>query len=223
MDHVIFSCSVDYFHFNNQINKGILRILIISNEKITLANKLNFIRNDQNFTEEDNANWDIIEISKVSDQIIKKLINNLKSELSDDFFISFESLIKIGKKAEPMLKIVLNGSIEKLGFREDLFKFALNLIQSGEVENPQVFQLYNPDFIKRARAIMQIEDAENLNYLNFILPLVEDPDDSVRWAAINFLINMKQLDDSLVYNKLINQMGKESNPVIQKKLKAVLI
>jgi len=35
LDHVIFSCSVDYFHFNNKFNKGILRILIISNEKIT--------------------------------------------------------------------------------------------------------------------------------------------------------------------------------------------
>ena len=68
---------------------------------------MNFLRNDGNLTEEDNANWGVIEISKITNRIIEKLINNLKSELSDDFFISFESLIKIGKKAETMLEAVL--------------------------------------------------------------------------------------------------------------------
>ena len=183
---------------------------------------MNFIRNDRNLTEEDNANWGIIEISKITNRIIEKLIKNLKSELSDDFFISFESLIKIGKKAEPMLKAVINDNAESLGFQIDLFKFALNLMQSNEVEDSLVLQLYNPDFIARARAIMQIEDAREINYLKYVLPLVEDPDDSVRWAAINFLINTKQLDDSIVYKKLIIQMEKESNSVIQKKLTDVL-
>ena len=86
-----------------------------------------------------------------------------------------------------------------------------------------VLQLYNPDFIARARAIMQIEDTEDLNYLKHVLPLVEDPDDSVRWAAINYLINKAQLNDPIVYKKLSIQMEKESNSVIQKKLTDVLL
>ncbi|KKL14318.1 hypothetical protein LCGC14_2516860, partial [marine sediment metagenome] len=53
--------------------------------------------------EEESTNWDVIEISKVSDKNIRILIDNLKldkAELSDDFFISFESLLKIGNRAE---------------------------------------------------------------------------------------------------------------------------
>ena len=181
------------------------------------------MRNDGNLTEEDNANWGVIEVSKITNKIIESLINNLKSELSEDFFISFDSLIKIGKKAEPVVKDVLENKEEKLEFRKDLFKFFLNFFQNDEVENPLVFQLYNPDFIARARAIMQIEEAGDLSYLKYVLPLVEDPDDSVRWAAINFLINMDQLDDPMVHKKLTNQMKKESNSVIRNKLLDILV
>jgi HEAT repeat protein len=176
------------------------------------------MRNDGNLTEEDNANWGVIEVSKITNKIIESLIDNLKSELSEDFFISFDSLIKIGKKAEPMVKDVLEDNREKLDFRKDLFKFFLNFFQNDEVENHLVFQLYNPDFIARARAIMQIEEAGDLSYLKYVLPLVEDPDDSVRWAAINFLINMEKLDDPIVYKQLTIQMEKESNSVIRNKL-----
>ena len=52
----------------------------------------------------DKENYKIIEISKVDNKIIKKLIDNLKLGLSDDFFISFESLLKLGKKAESMIE-----------------------------------------------------------------------------------------------------------------------
>ena len=183
---------------------------------------MNFIRNDGNLTEEDNAKWGVIEVSKITNKIIESLIDNLKSELSEDFFISFDSLIKIGKKAEPVLKAILENNGEILNFRKDLFKFFLNFFQNDEVENPLVFQLYNSDFIARARAIMQIEEAGDLSYLKYVLPLVEDPDDSVRWAAINFLINMKQLEDPIVYKKLAIQMRKESNSVIHKKLTETL-
>ena len=184
---------------------------------------MNFIRNNGNLTEEDNANWGVIEISKITNRIIDKLINNLTSGLSDDFFISFESLIKIGKKAEPVLETVTNDNTEMLTFQKDLLKFALNLIQNDEVENPLVLQLYNPDFIARARAIMQIADSMDFSYIKYVLPLVEDPDDSVRWAAINFFIKIEQLNEPLVYKKLTLQMKKESNSVIQKKLADVLI
>jgi len=69
---------------------------------------------------------------------------------------------------------------------------------------------------------MQIEEAGDLSYLKYVLPLVEDPDDSVRWAAINFLINMDQLDDPIVYKKLTVQIEKESNSVIRNKLLNIL-
>jgi len=183
---------------------------------------LNFIRNDGNLTEEDNANWGVIEVSKITNRIIKKLIDNLNSELSDDFFISYESLIRIGKKAEPMLSTIIKNSDGTSGFRRDLFKFALNIIQKDEVENPLILQLYNPDFIVRARAIMQIEDTGDLTYLKYVLPLVADPDDSVRWAAINFFINKAQLDELIVSKKLALQLQKESNSVIRKKLIEIL-
>ena len=183
---------------------------------------MNFIRNDGNVTEEDDANWGVIEISKITNGIIGKLLDKLKKGLSDDFFISFQSLIKIGRKAEPMLQAIIDNNDNNLEFRNDLFHFALKLIQEDEIENPLVLQLYNPDFIARARAIMQIEDAGDLNYLKFILPLVEDPDDSVRWAAINFLINKGQLDKPIVFKKLKGQMRKESNSVILKRLTEIL-
>ncbi|KKM07664.1 hypothetical protein LCGC14_1731620, partial [marine sediment metagenome] len=67
---------------------------------------MSYLRDNKNWDEEENINWDIIEISKVNDKIIKDLILNLKldkSDLSDRFFISFESLLKIGKKAEAVL------------------------------------------------------------------------------------------------------------------------
>ena len=180
------------------------------------------MRNDGNLTEEDNANWGVIEVSKITNKIIESLIDNLQSELSEDFFISFDSLIKIGKKAVPVIKDVLENNGEKLASRRDIFNFFLNFFQNDEVENPLVFQLYNQDFIARAKAIMQIEEAGDLSYLKYILPLVEDPDDSVRWAAINFLINMEQLDDPIVYKKLTFQMEKESNSVIRNKLLDIL-
>ena len=51
---------------------------------------------DKHFAESNN--YDIIEVSKVNDKIIKKLLDYLKYDISDSFFISFESLLKLGNK-----------------------------------------------------------------------------------------------------------------------------
>jgi len=46
----------------------------------------------------DNPNWDVVEVSKVNDKIIMKLLNYLKYDVSEKFFISFESLLKLGNR-----------------------------------------------------------------------------------------------------------------------------
>ncbi|MFW9878964.1 MAG: hypothetical protein ACFFG0_38285, partial [Candidatus Thorarchaeota archaeon] len=67
---------------------------------------MSYLRDNKIWEEEEDVQWDVIEISKVDDKIIRYLLDNLnleKSDLSDSFFISFESLLKIGKKAEKIL------------------------------------------------------------------------------------------------------------------------
>ena len=71
-------------------------------------------------------NWSFQHISKVDDKIIKKLVNNLKSDISDDFFISLESIIKLGSKAESQLKSALNEINEELVFKKEIFQFKSN-------------------------------------------------------------------------------------------------
>ena len=68
---------------------------------------MSYLRDNKVWEDEEDLNWDLIEISQVDDKIIRSLINNLKldkSDLSDNFFIAFESLLKIGKKAEDSLE-----------------------------------------------------------------------------------------------------------------------
>ena len=165
-------------------------------------------------------NWQYIKISQIDDKTIKKLVNNLQKEVSEEFFLSFESLIKINKRAESEIENVIKHLDEQHQFKKNMFKVLLNYIKTDKIEIPLVFQLYNPDFLVRARAVMEIGKIDSLKYLNFLLPLLQDPDDSVRWSIINLLIN-KHIDDSKVYNKLKKHIELESNPIIRKKLENV--
>ena len=78
---------------------------------------------------EDDINWDVIEISKVNNKIIKKLIKNIKQEISETFFISFESLIKISwkKNIKPSLESSMK-SIKKNDWHLVLFKLLLKYV-----------------------------------------------------------------------------------------------
>jgi len=168
---------------------------------------------------EDDLNWDVIEISKVNNKIIKNLIENLKQDISESFFISFESLIKISRKKN--IKPILESFIKRMvndDWHRDLFQFILKYMNYKEIRHPLIFQLYNPDFIKRARAILQAEHAKTLKYSRLILPLMDDPDDSVRWASLNYFINLNHLDQFEVQNKLKFRLEKEVNKTILKKL-----
>jgi len=172
----------------------------------------------------DKSNYEIIEISKVDDKIIKKLIDNLKLDLSDNFFISFESLIKLGKKAESALESVIHEIDDHHQFKKEIFNLLLNFIKNNKIENPLLLNLYHPDFIVRANALMQIEKNNALKNLNFILPLISDPDDSVRWAVMRLLdsLDPSEKQNTIIFKKLKKQVDVEQNPVIQKKIKKIL-
>ena len=80
-------------------------------------------------------------------------------------------------------------------------------------------KLYHPDFITRARTLLKLEHVGDINYLNFIVPLLNDPDDSVRWAVIRFLNSHPHLiNNPLVYKELKSHIETELNPVIREKM-----
>ena len=187
---------------------------------------MSYLRDNKIWEEEDNINCDIIEISKVDDKIIRRLINNLKlhtSDLSENFFISFESLLKLGKRIEPVLDVFIKETTEIHNLKVDIFNFILDFVKNNTLKYVLVPQLYHPDFVTRARTILRLENASDLNYLRFILPLLNDPDDSVRWAVIRFLSTHSQLIyNPLIYMELKSHIQKEMNLVIKEKVKELL-
>ncbi|MFX1355449.1 MAG: HEAT repeat domain-containing protein, partial [Promethearchaeota archaeon] len=158
----------------------------------------------------------------VNDKIIKKLLNYLKYDISENFFISFESLLKLGNKIP---EYTIEGIIKELeqthNFKKELFQFILNFTRNGIIEYHLLPQLYNPDFIIRAKAVMKIKENNDSKYLKFLLPLIEDPDDSVRWSVIKYLSNYK--DNPIIYNELRKHLDNELNPIIYENLKQIVL
>lgn len=186
---------------------------------------MSFLRDNRVWEEEENLKWDVIEISKVDDKIIRILFEKMKLDtydLSDNFFIAFESLLKIGKRAEEVIDSIIKETNEIHNYKIDLFNFLLNFIKNNTIEYILVPQLYHPDFITRARTIFKIQQASDKKYLNFIIPLLNDPDDSVRWAVIRYLNTLHMVKNPLVYKELKNFIELESNPIIKEKLKEIL-
>ncbi|MFX0082650.1 MAG: HEAT repeat domain-containing protein [Candidatus Hodarchaeota archaeon] len=185
---------------------------------------MSYLGDNKIWEEEEDLNWDIIEISKVDDKIIRYLLDNLKldkSELSDNFFISFESLLKIGKKAQNIINSYIKETNEIHNFKIDIFNFMLDFIKSNKIEDLLVPYLYDPDFITRARTIFKIEQVGDKKYLKYILPLLNDPDDSVRWAVLRFLDTFNMVKNPLVCKEIKCFIEKESNYVIKEKAKEV--
>ncbi len=175
---------------------------------------------NKNYTEDNN--WDLIEVSKVNDKIIKKLLNYLKYDISENFFISFESLLKLGNKIpEYTIESIIKELDQTHNFKKELFQFILNFTKNGIIEYHLLPQLYNPDFIIRARAVMKIKENNDIKYIKFLLPLLEDPDDSVRWSIIRYLANFR--DNPIILNELKNHLDKELNPIIYKNLKEIYL
>jgi len=173
---------------------------------------------DNNYTE--SADWDVVEVSKVNDKIIRKLLGYLKYDISDRFFISFESLLKLGNKVpETTIKNIISELDQTHNFKKELFQFILNFIKYDTVEYHLLPQIYSPDFIVRARAVMKIKENNDVRYLKFLLPLLDDPDDSVRWSAIKFLT--QHIDNPIIHYELKKHLNKELNPIISDNLKEV--
>jgi len=185
---------------------------------------VSYLRDNNAWEEEENLKWDVIEISKVDDKIIRNLIEKMKldsSDLSDSFFIAFESLLKIGKRAEQAIDSYIKETSEIHNLKVDIFNFLLDFIKNNIIEHILVPQLYHPDFIVRARTIFKIEQASDQKYLKLIIPLLNDPDDSVRWAVIRFLDKFNLIRNPLVYKELKIFQELESNPVIKDKLREI--
>jgi len=168
----------------------------------------------------DNPNWDVIEVSKVNDKIIMTLLNYLKYDVSEKFFISFESLLKLGNRVpEATIRNIVEELDQSHDFKKELFQFILNFMNNEAVEYHLLPQIYSPDFIIRARAVMKIKENDDIRYLKFLLPLLDDPDDSVRWSVIKFL--SKHIKNPIIYSELKHHLNKELNPIIFDSLKEI--
>ena len=179
---------------------------------------MNYLGNNNNF--DDEGYWDVIEVSKISDKIIERLLDYLKNDISDNFFISFESVLKLGKKVPEWQLHQLMTNFESNHFKKDLFKFIIDFTNQETIEYHLLPQLYSPDFIIRARTIMKIKENDDKKYVKFLLPLIDDPDDSVRWSVIDYLAKYKE--DYKINSILNNHLMNESNPIIHKNLESIL-
>jgi len=185
---------------------------------------VSYLRNNKIWEEEENLKWDLIEISKVDDKIIRELIYKLELDnpyLSDSFFIALESLLKLRKKVEFELDLYINETDQIHYSKVDLFNFLLEFIKNDTIEDILVPQLYHPDFVIRAKTIFKLDQAGDVKYLKYILPLTNDPDDSVRWAVVKFLEKHDMIKNPLVYKELKSLIERESNQVIKKKIKEI--
>ncbi len=168
------------------------------------------------------SSWQLIDISNVDDKIIKRLLYKLSLGISDDFFLSFESLIKIGKKAQKeILSFIKADSLDP--FIKEILFFLLRLIDKEDIQYPLLMRLYNPDFIIRARTIMEIDERKRKKYFKYIIPLIDDPDDSVRWASLQLLISHDLIKKNpLIKEHLEEHLKTEKNQVIRDKIKELV-
>lgn len=168
------------------------------------------------------SNWQLVNISNIDDKIINRLLNRLSLGISDDFFLSFESLIKIGEKAkEPMVSFMKTNNLDP--FVEEILFFLLKLAKEEEIQKPLFFRLFNPDFIMRARTIMEINEKGLEEYFKYVIPLISDPDDSCRWAVVQLLISHDLIQKNpLVKEELKDHLQLEKNKVIKDKIKELI-
>ena len=207
-----------YFSFNNILFKSSNVILNYITVKKIFVIIVNEFSENPYYNESDE--WDIIKISEINDKIIKRLLDYLKSDISEQFFISFESVLKLGNKIPEWQLRQLMTTFDSNNYKKDLFEFILDFINHETIEYHLLPQLYSPDFIIRARTIMKIKENDDKKYIKFLLPLIDDPDDSVRWSVIDYLVQYKE---EIEINTLLkNHLTSESNPIIHKNLESLL-
>lgn len=167
-------------------------------------------------------NWDMVKLSEVTLENIKALAHNLTLEVSENYYISFNSLEKVGLKAQKALKSTLK-SLKKNDWRKMIINYLVNSPKDSIITSPLVSHLYHPDFIKRAQAIIiATELSGSIDYFDYILPLLDDPDDSVRWAVLNFIESKKIYKSTLVQEKLRGRSKLEKNEIVLSKISKFL-
>jgi uncharacterized protein YdiU (UPF0061 family) len=169
----------------------------------------------------DDTNWHLIQLSDVNDKIIFELLKNINSDLSEEFYISFESLMKISKEKTHLIR----SAVDKIKETEDLRKIILDYIiqsENGSDKDSTLLRLYNPDFITRARTVMELAESQSKEYSKFILPLINDQDDSVRWAVLQFIMKNNLHNEEPIKKKLIERKKIEKNTVIKERLNILI-
>ncbi|MBN1801733.1 MAG: HEAT repeat domain-containing protein [Candidatus Lokiarchaeota archaeon] len=167
---------------------------------------------------EENNNWNTIRVSDVTVENIVALIKTLKQDLSENFFIAFKSLEKLGKKAQKLLQSEIK-RLEKGDWKIKIFKHLIFHSNISDSFHPLISQLYSPDFIQRARAVMIASECSwGSDFFDYILPLLDDPDDSVRWAVLNYLSQKNNNFKKIAFEILKRRYKLEKNKIIKKKI-----
>lgn len=164
------------------------------------------------------TSWDTVKLSDVTVENIVALINTLKQEICENFFIAFSSLEKVGKRAQKALKSEIK-KLKKEDWRIKIFEYLINHPTIKDNPHHLISQLYSPDFIHRARAVMiATECSWGSEYFEYILPLLEDPDDSVRWAVLNYVSTNINKSEKTARRMLRKRCKIEKNNIIKKRM-----
>jgi len=176
-----------------------------------------------------NIEWENKRIEDVGQKIIIELLKILPSNSDiNDKDIAYHSLLKIGRElVEPYLEKFL---IERIGTNQN--ELLLKLLKKFNRENNLLilFQLRDPDFVKRAVAVEKVGELKLKSHLIGVINLIEDHDPSVRFAVCKtlekFLIddNVK-LDESIkndIYSNLKKRIDKENNSVIRRSIQRLI-
>lgn len=175
--------------------------------------------------------WEDIRIEDIGLKSIIKLLDVLNSNSSDvDKNIAYKSLIKLGKElVEPYLEKYL---IENYDYDNNQSEVLLRLLKKLNKNNNLLFlfQLKDPDFVRRAVAIEKIGELKLQSYLPEVIKLIDDDDPSVRFAVCKTLKmflkdgirNLNHILKNDILIRLMERNSRENNPVIKKTIQRLI-
>ncbi len=175
--------------------------------------------------------WEDIRIENIELTSIIKLLDVLNSNSSDvDKNIAYKSLIKLGKElVEPNLEKYL---IENYDYDGNQSELLLRLLIKLNKNNNLwfLFQLKNPDFVKRAVAVERIGELKLQSYLPEVIKLIDDDDPSVRFAVCKTLkiflkddiVNLNHIIKNDILIRLMERNSRENNLVIKKTIQRLI-
>lgn len=175
--------------------------------------------------------WEDIRIEDIGLKSIIKLLDVLNSNSSDvDKNIAYKSLIKLGKElVEPYLEKYL---IENYDYDDNQSEVLLRLLKKLNKNNNLLFlfQLKDPDFVRRAVAVEKIGELKLQSYLPEVIKLIDDDDPSVRFAVCKTLkmflkdgiINLNHILKNDILLRLMERNSRENNLVIKKTIQRLI-